>query len=69
MSRSGVDLLFSLPAGGDLLFVANFFAASADEIEAVEVADGTVWDNATIKDLAGKIIGTSGRHVDGQHGG
>ena len=58
--RSGVDLLFSLPASGDLLVVANFFAASTNEIEALEFADGTVWDNATIKDLAGKIIGTSG---------
>lgn len=59
VARSGQDLAVSLTSG-DGLMVRSFFASSANEIESIQFSDGTVWDNATIKDLAGKIVGSTG---------
>jgi Ca2+-binding RTX toxin-like protein len=44
---------------GEEIVVANFFVSVANEIQRVVFADGTIWDAATLRQMATVINGTS----------
>jgi Ca2+-binding RTX toxin-like protein len=58
--RSGADLQIQINGTSDQATIQGFFNAATNEIESLRFSDGTVWDNATLKDLASKITGSSG---------
>jgi Ca2+-binding RTX toxin-like protein len=61
VARSKNDLVLSLNGGADRLTVALHFLASPLQIELVQFADGTVWDQAFIDNLLQPTItGTGG---------
>jgi Ca2+-binding RTX toxin-like protein len=58
------DLVLSLNGGADRLTVSLYFLASPLQIELVQFADGTVWDQAFIGNLLQPTItGTGGQDV------
>ena len=68
VTRNNHDLVLSLNGGADQLTVALYFLAAPLQIELVQFADGTVWDQAFIDDLVQPTItGTAGRTV-GRYG-
>jgi Ca2+-binding RTX toxin-like protein len=61
VSRSGLDLVFSINGTTDTLTVFQFLDdRRIYEIEEARFADGTVWDAATLRNMASAIIGTDG---------
>jgi Ca2+-binding RTX toxin-like protein len=64
VTRSDRDLVFSLNGGADRLTVSLYFLAPPLQIELVQFADGTVWDQAFIGNLLQPTItGTGGSDV------
>lgn len=57
-SRAGNDLKLTVNSTGEVITFNYFFNNTAYEIDAVEFADGTVWDNAQMKALT--LVATSG---------
>jgi len=61
VTRNNNDLVLSLNGGADRLTVPLYFLASPLQIEQVQFADGTVWDQAFLQDLTQPAItGTGG---------
>ena len=61
VTRDNNDLVLSLIGGTDRLTVSLYFLASPLQIELVQFADGTVWDQAFIENLSKPVItGTEG---------
>ncbi len=61
VTRSNDDLVLSLNGGADRLTVALYFLAIPLQIELVQFAEGTVWDQAFLENLTQPaIIGTGG---------
>ncbi|MDP3090492.1 MAG: calcium-binding protein [Nitrospira sp.] len=61
VTRNDRDLVLSLNGGADRLTVALYFLAAPLQIERVQFADGTVWGQALIENLAQPTItGTGG---------
>ena len=61
VTRNNDDLIFSLNGGADRLTVSLYFLAPPLQIELVQFADGTVWDQAFIGNLVQPTItGTGG---------
>ncbi len=61
VTRNNNDLVLSLSGGADRLAVSLYFLASPFQIELVQFADGTVWDQAFIENLTSPVItGTEG---------
>ncbi len=62
VSRSGLDLLFSLNGGSDQLTVADWFSDGDGhyQVEQVSFADGTTWSSAQISAWALEVTGTPG---------
>ncbi|TAN49587.1 MAG: calcium-binding protein, partial [Methylococcaceae bacterium] len=61
LSRVNGDLLLGINNSSDMLWLNGYFAsytASNNALTAIQFADGTVWDNATVK--AKVLIGGSG---------
>jgi len=58
-TRSGDDLVLSISGTSDTLTVGAFFFSPDNEVERVVFSDGTVWDSATLRNMAA-INGTSG---------
>jgi len=59
-SRSGSDLLVTVPATGKVITISGSFnSANSDGVQQVRFADGTMWDRATIVASAW-VRGTSG---------
>ena len=59
-SRSGSDLLVTVPATGKVITISGTFnSANSDGIQQVQFADGTTWDRTTIGTNAW-VRGTSG---------
>ncbi len=69
-TRDQHDLVLSLSGGIDRLTVTGYFLAPMLQIERVEFADGTVWDQAFIDNLVRpSLTGTSGNdHLVGTNG-
>lgn len=64
VTRSHDDFVFSLNGGIDRLTVSHYFLAPLFQIELVQFADGTVWDQAFINNLVQpSITGTEGPDV------
>lgn len=55
VSRTYSDLLLTIAGSADQITVASWFGGSANQIERVQFANGTVWSSA---DLIGKIAAT-----------
>ncbi|WHZ29132.1 MAG: Alkaline phosphatase [Nitrospira sp.] len=61
VARSNNDLVLSLSGGADRLTVSLYFLAPPLQIELVQFADGTVWNQAFIENLTKPVItGTEG---------
>jgi Ca2+-binding RTX toxin-like protein len=61
VTQNNKDLVFSLNGGADRLTVSLYFRARPLQIEQVQFADGTVWDQAFLQDLTQPAItGTGG---------
>lgn len=61
VTRNNNDLVLSLGGGADRLTVSFYFLAPPLQIELVQFADGTVWDQAFIENLTRPVItGTEG---------
>lgn len=61
VTRNNRDLVLSLNGGVDRLTVSLYFLAAPLQIERVQFADGTVWDQAFLQDLTQPAItGTGG---------
>ncbi len=61
VTRNNNDLVLSLSGGADRLTVSLYFLAPPLQIELVQFADGTVWDQAFIENLTKPVItGTEG---------
>ena len=64
VTRNNDDLVLSLNGGADQLTVSLYFLAAPLQIELVQFADGTVWDQAFIGNLVQPTItGTGGPDV------
>jgi Ca2+-binding RTX toxin-like protein len=64
VTRNNQDLVLSLNGGADRLTVSLYFLAAPLQIERVQFADGTVWDQAFIDNLLQPTItGTGGPDV------
>lgn len=64
VTRNHHDLVFSLNGGIDRLTVSHYFLAPLFQIELVQFAAGTVWDQAFINNLVQpSITGTEGTDV------
>ncbi len=64
VTRHQNDLVFSLNSGIDQLTVSHYFLAPLFQIELVQFADGTVWDQAFLDNLIQPgITGTEGPDV------
>jgi Ca2+-binding RTX toxin-like protein len=50
-TRYSTNLLLTLQSTGEVITVQSFFSGSRYELNAIEFADGTVWDIGTVKDL------------------
>lgn len=67
--RSGVTLTFTINGTTDRLTIANQFNSTADRVEEIRFADGTVWTPATIPMLIrgttanNNLVGTAGPDV------
>ncbi|MDF0673253.1 MAG: calcium-binding protein [Nitrospira sp.] len=61
VTRNNHDLVLSLSGGADRLTLSLYFLAPPFQIELVQFADGTVWDQAFIENLTRSVItGTEG---------
>lgn len=60
--RNGTILVLQVGAS-DEVDVDGFFRSIDSEIESVTFADGTVWDNATLRSMTDQLNGTSGADV------
>ncbi|WP_156489110.1 calcium-binding protein, partial [Marinomonas gallaica] len=49
ISRSSDHLLLTLQSSGEVIKVTEFFDKATYELDAVEFADGTVWDAVELK--------------------
>ena len=58
LSRNESDLFLKVLGTEDRITVSGFYADTAQRIERVEFADGTVWTSSTL--LAAKFVGTEG---------
>ena len=60
VTKTGNDVVLTISDTGDSLTLSQFLTASVLQIDAVRFADGTVWDAATLTDLARRpIVGTA----------
>ncbi|MEQ1844785.1 MAG: calcium-binding protein, partial [Nitrospira sp.] len=60
VTKTGNDVVLTISDTGDSLTLLQFLTASVLQIDAVRFADGTVWDAATLTDLARRpIVGTA----------
>ena len=50
-TRSSTNLLLTVQSSGEVITVSSFFSGSNYELNAVEFADGTVWDTDALKTL------------------
>ena len=64
LTRSGLDLVFSLTNGSDRITAKGWFAignaANIYQIEQLQFADGTSWSNTSINTRALDVAGTAG---------
>ena len=61
VTRNHNDLVFSLNGGTDRLTMSLYFLAPPLQVELVQFADGTTWDQASIENLTRPVItGTEG---------
>ncbi len=67
--QSGGDLQFSISGTTDQVTISGFFNSAAAQVERVEFVNGTVWDAATLIDMASRIDGTpAGEYLAGTPG-
>lgn len=60
VTRNGEDVVLTIGDSHDAVTLSQFFTAAVLQLDAVRFADGTVWDTATIAELARRpIIGTA----------
>ncbi len=69
VSRMDEALVIAIHSITDQLIVFGFFFDAVFEIEQVRFADGTVWNNATLKDMALAIRGTDAAETINGTGG
>lgn len=58
VKRFGNDLMLVINGTEDKVTITNYFSSASNQVERIEFADGTIWNNSTVLQQPMSIVGT-----------